>query len=55
MKHFSLMILFALIVATVFGLLGRETRESQFKYGVKVFLEFVGIGIILAWLMYLIP
>ena len=48
------MILFALVVATVFGVLGREGRDAQFRYGFKVFLEFLGIGFVLAWLMYLV-
>ena len=55
MTHFLFMVLFALAVASVFGVLGREGREAQLKYGLKVFLEFLGIGFVLAWLMYLIP
>ena len=55
MTHFLFMAIFALVVATIFGVLGREGLDAQFRYGLKVFLEFLGIGFVLAWLMYLMP
>ena len=53
MKHFILLILFAAAVATVFGAVGRNDARARFNYGAKVFAEFVGIGLVLAWIMYL--
>ncbi len=55
MIHFSLMVLFALIVALVFGVVGREGEQGRLRYGFKIFLEFVGVGFVLAWLLYFVP
>lgn len=50
-----MMTTFAALVAIVFGVVGKETARGRFFYGLKVFAEFMGIGLILAWLLYLIP
>ena len=55
MIHFTLMVLFALLVATVFGVVGREGEKGRLHYGLKIFLEFVGVGFVLAWLLYFVP
>lgn len=55
MKHFLLMVLFALMVAIPFGVVGREGARKRFRYGLKVFGEFLGVGLALAWLLYWIP
>ena len=55
MTHFALMILFALLVALVFGVVGREGEQGRMRYGLKIFLEFVGVGFVLAWLLYFVP
>ena len=49
------MMLFAALVAIVFGIVGRETPQGRALYGLKIFVEFVGIGLALAWLLYFIP
>jgi hypothetical protein len=49
------MITFALLVAVVFGVVGRETGKERGLYGLKIFAEFVGIGLALAWLLYFLP
>ena len=55
MIHFILMILFALLVALVFGVVSREGEQGRLRYGLKIFLEFVGVGFVLAWLLYFVP
>ena len=55
MIHLLVMILFAALVSLVFGLVARDTGQERFFYGVKVFVEFVGIGLALAWLLYFLP
>ena len=55
MIHFTLMVLFALLVAFVFGVVGREGEGSRLRYGLKIFLEFVCVGFTLAWLLYFVP
>ena len=55
MTHFLVMTLFALLVAAVFGTVGRDTLQGRLRYGAKVFIEFVGVGIALAWALYFLP
>jgi undecaprenyl pyrophosphate phosphatase UppP len=55
MTHFLLMLLFATFVSIVFGLIGRETRRERIFYGMKVFGEFICIGLIMAWILYWFP
>ena len=55
MRHFALMILYALLVAVVFALVGREGESGRLRYGLKIFAEFVVVGFALAWLLYWIP
>ena len=55
MKHFLIMLLFAGLTAVVFGAVGKGTPRDRALYGVKVFAEFVVIGLALAWLLYFLP
>lgn len=55
MTHFTLMILFASMVAVVFGVVGRDAEQGRVRYGLKIFLEFMGVGFALAWLLYWVP
>ena len=55
MKHLFYMTLFAAIVSVVFGALSRDTQKARVMYGLKVFAEFMGIGLALALLLYFIP
>lgn len=55
MNHFLLMVVFAFAVSVVFGVTGRETTRARIFYGLKVFAEFVGIGLALGWLLYWLP
>lgn len=55
MTHFLVMMLFAVFVAVVMGLASRETAREQLFYGLKVFGEFVVIGLLLSWVLYFLP
>lgn len=55
MIHLLVMILFAALVSLVFGLVARDTVRERVLYGAKVFAEFIGIGLALAWLLYFLP
>ena len=55
MIHFSVVILFAALVSVVFGVVARDTNRERMLYGVKVFAEFIGIGLALAWVLYFFP
>ena len=49
------MLLFSALVATVFGTVNKGSLRDRALYGVKVFAEFVVIGLALAWLLYFLP
>ncbi|MDT4898612.1 MAG: hypothetical protein QOH25_3689 [Acidobacteriota bacterium] len=55
MTHFLVMMLFAMIVALIFGVVARDTSRERVLYGLKIFGEFMGIGLALAWLLYFLP
>ena len=55
MTHLLVMMLFAALVGIVMGLVSRETAKEQLLYGLKVFGEFVAIGLVLAWVLYFLP
>lgn len=55
MRHFLVMTAFALLAAIVFGAVAKDTRNEQIAYGVKVFLEFIVIGLALGWILYFLP
>ena len=55
LTHFPALVLFSFLVSVVFGVLGKETPRERLVYGAKVFGAFVGIALVLGWLMYFIP
>jgi hypothetical protein len=55
LKHLLVMILFAALVAMVFGVVARNSLRERWLYGLKIFAEFIGIGLALAWLLYFFP
>jgi hypothetical protein len=55
MNHFLVMILFAALASIVFGAISKETSRERWIYGMKVFAEFVVIGLALGWTLYFIP
>ncbi len=55
MRHFLVMTLFALLAAVVFGTVAKDQDKDRLIYGVKVFAEFMIIGLALAWALYFIP
>jgi hypothetical protein len=54
-NHFLIMVLFAIFVAITFGIVGREKASERLTYGTKIFFEFIGIGLVLAWVLYWLP
>jgi hypothetical protein len=55
MRHFLVMTAFAALAGVVFGSVARDTNRDRFIYGLKVFAEFMLIGLVLAWILYFIP
>jgi hypothetical protein len=54
-RHFLVMMLFATLASLVFGAMAKDTGRERMIYGVKVFAEFMVIGLLLAWILYFIP
>ena len=55
MRHFLVMCLFAAMAAVVFGAMAKDNTHDRWVYGLKVFAEFIVIGLVLAWILYFIP
>jgi hypothetical protein len=55
MRHFMVMTLFAALASIVFGAVSKDTTQERWIYGVKVFAEFMVIGLVLSWILYFIP
>jgi len=57
MTHFLAMLLFSLLVSIAFAVLSSEhpTTAEKIRYGLKVFGYFVGIGFLIAWVLYFLP
>jgi uncharacterized membrane protein len=53
--HIVAMVLFSFLVSVVFGVLSKNTPRERVVYGAKVFAAFVGIALVLGWLMYFVP
>jgi ABC-type uncharacterized transport system permease subunit len=51
LSHFEALTLFSFLVSVVFAVLSKQTLREQFIYGAKVFVAFVGIAILLGWIM----
>ena len=47
--------LFSACVAIVFGTVARDSGRDRLYYGVKIFAQFMGIGLALAWILYFLP
>ena len=55
MRHFLVMTAFAVVAAVVFGTVAKDTTHDRVAYGLKVFLEFMAIGMLLSWILYFLP
>ena len=49
------MALFAALAAIIFGAMAKDTTRERLIYGLKVFAEFMLIGLVLSWILYFIP
>ena len=51
LSHFQALVLFSFRVSVVFAVLSKHTLREQLIYGAKVFVAFVGIALLLGWIM----
>ncbi len=54
-SHFGLLVLFAFFVSLVFAVIGRDRPGDQLTLGLKYFGAFVGVGLLLGWVMFPLP
>ena len=50
LSHFTALVIFALIVSTVFALITKNEPREQFRYGVFVFLSFLAVAFAVGWI-----
>lgn len=55
LSHVQALIVFAVIVSTVFALITKNGPREQFRYGVFVFLSFLAVALAVGWIMYPLP
>ena len=55
MIHFLYLLGFAFFVSLVFSAMAEGTAKERVWYGTKTFLQFVGISLVIAWVLYFIP
>ncbi len=55
MIHFLYLVGFAFIVSVVFGAIHVGSSRDRLMYAGKCFLQFVGISLLIAWVLYFIP
>ncbi|MDQ6651372.1 MAG: hypothetical protein M3Y84_01375 [Acidobacteriota bacterium] len=55
MRHFFVMTAFAFLAAVVVGTVSKDTDKDRVVYGLKVFIEFLIIGLVLSWILYFLP
>jgi hypothetical protein len=55
LRHFLVMTLFAMLASVVFGAVTKDSDRDRFIYALKVFAEFMLIGLVLSWLLYFLP
>ncbi len=55
LSHFTAMLIFSALTSVVFAVITKNTPREQVIYGAKVFAAFVGVALIMGWIMYLVP
>ena len=55
MIHFLYLVGFAMFVSVCFAVFSNGTSIERLWYGAKTFLQFVGISLLIAWVLYFIP
>jgi hypothetical protein len=55
MIHFLYLVGFAFFVSVTFGVFSTGSPRDRILYGLKNFVQFVAISLILAWILYFIP
>lgn len=54
-SHFVLLVVFSVLVSTVFAVLQRDQPREQIRLGLLLSGGFVGAAVLLGWLMFPFP
>ena len=54
-SHLGLLLLFAAFVSVIFSVLMRDDPRAQLTFGFRLFGGFVGVALVLGWLMFPLP
>jgi uncharacterized membrane protein YagU involved in acid resistance len=54
-SHFTALLLFSFLVSVVFGLISKDTPRDRLAYGARSFGLFVGIALLLGWILLPLP
>ncbi|MBA2378501.1 MAG: hypothetical protein H0V76_02875 [Blastocatellia bacterium] len=55
MIHFVYLVAFGLLISLVFAAFADGTVKERTIYGLKSFAQFIGISLLIAWVLYFIP
>lgn len=55
MIHFLYLIGFGTFVSIMFAIFADGDLKAKLLYGLKIFAQFIGISLLLAWIFYFIP
>ena len=55
LSHFYALTIFSFCVSIVFSLTSKESARERLQYGVVVFLTFLGVALVLGWIMFPFP
>lgn len=55
MIHFVYLAIFAFFVSVIFGLIEHGDAKHKILHGIKVFVQFVVISLVLGWIFYFLP
>jgi hypothetical protein len=54
-SHLTAILIFSLCVSVVFSLTSKEELRERIRYGVFSFFSFLGVAIIMGWMMFPFP
>ena len=55
LPHFSAVVMFSICVSIVFALTTKETAKECLHYAIFLFFSFLGVALVLGWVMYAFP
>jgi hypothetical protein len=54
-SHFLMMLVFSVMVSTVFAVLQKDSAREQVRLGLMMTSAFVGFGLVVGWMMLAFP